>query len=200
MASAAPRMFAGLAVLLLAGWLGLALFGGGQPEAPITRWTSSRDCRPCHEQVYTEWEDSWHAKSFIDPDVREQSGDFSNTDCIDCHAPKEIFTTGVGKRVLPRSNRRVEGVDCIACHLLPSGEVAGTLTNSTAPCRPVATIDLQRPEYCGVCHNQHKTVDQWRQTHYAEEAPGVSNAICPTGTAIPTRGAFTRWLGATTSA
>jgi Cytochrome c554 and c-prime len=174
-----PRVLAGLLVLGIAGWLGTALFAPSKPPAKVTPWTSSQECRPCHQDQFAEWEHSWHAKSFIDPDVREQSKDFSNTDCIDCHAPKEIFLTGVGKRVLPRADRRVEGVDCIACHLLPSGDVAGTITNPSAPCRPVATVDLQRVDYCGVCHNQHKTVDQWRETPFAEQGIGCVECHMP---------------------
>lgn len=179
MLSAWPRVVGGLFVLGFAVWLGTGLFAPSAPPAIRTQWTSSQDCRPCHQDQFAEWETSWHAKSFLDPDVREQSKDFSNTDCIDCHAPKEIFLTGVGKRVLPRADRRSEGVDCLACHLLPNGDVAGTITNPSAPCRPVAKVELQRVDYCGVCHNQHKTVDQWRETRFAEQGMGCVECHMP---------------------
>ena len=191
----ALRALVGLSVLALAVWLGFALTHDPAPPAQLTRWTSSRDCRPCHEEVYKEWEQSWHSKSFLDPDVREQSRDFANTDCIDCHAPKEVFLTGVGKRVLPRADRRAEGVDCISCHLLPSGEVAGTLTNPSAPCRPVATVDLLRPEFCGVCHNQHKTVDQWRATTFAEEGRDCIDCHLPHRGGDPSKGRMHQMTG-----
>ncbi|MDA1266067.1 MAG: multiheme c-type cytochrome [Planctomycetota bacterium] len=179
MNSVLPRVLIGLVALGGALWLGGALLEPSAPPAQQRRWTSSQDCQECHAEVYAEWEDSWHAKAYIDPDVREQSKEFSNTDCIDCHAPKPVFVTGVGKRVLPRADRRHEGVDCLSCHLLPNGDIAGTITSPSAPCRPVATVDLQRVDYCGVCHNQHKTVDQWRATHYAEEGTGCVECHMP---------------------
>ena len=137
----------GILVLAAAVWLGLELSpsaGESAVSATPTQWTSSAQCKACHEEVYAEWEDSWHAKSWIDEDVRVQSADFSNKICIDCHAPRPVFETGVGNRVLPRSSRRAEGVDCISCHLLPDGSIAGTIDNPSAPCRPVARRELQR--------------------------------------------------------
>ena len=195
MSSAWPRVILGMFVLGLAGWVGVALFQPAKPPAQRQQWTSSKQCQECHTEVYAEWEDSWHAKSYIDPDVREQSQDFANTDCIDCHAPKPVLLTGVGKRVLPRADRRVEGVDCISCHLLPNGDIAGTITDPTAPCRPVATVDLQRPDYCGVCHNQHKTVDQWKATPYAEQGIGCVECHMPHRDGDPNKGRYHQMLG-----
>lgn len=195
MANVVPRVILGLLVLIGAVWVGRALLEPAPPPATKRRWTSSEDCRECHQEVYAEWEGSWHERSFVDPDVREQSNDFANTDCIDCHAPKPVFLTGVGKRVLPRAARRKEGVDCIACHLLPNGDVAGTITNPSAPCRPVATVELQRPEYCAVCHNQHGTVDQWRETPYAEEGTGCVECHMPFRDGDPGRGRHHAMLG-----
>ena len=137
----------GILVLAAAVWLGLELSPSSEERATSatpTQWTSSSQCQACHEEVYAEWADSWHAKAWIDEDVRVQSADFSNKICIDCHAPRPVFETGIGNRVLPRSSRRAEGVDCISCHLLPDGTIAGTNDNPSAPCRPVARRVLQR--------------------------------------------------------
>jgi hypothetical protein len=170
------KQLAGILFLALAAWLMAVLFLQDAPEAPTREFTSSAQCQACHAAVYAEWSASWHSKSWIDQDVRAQSNDFANTDCIDCHAPRPVFETGVGKRVLPRSARRNEGVDCIACHALPAGGMAGTISSKSAACRPTATVELQRPEYCGVCHDQHKTVQQWLTTSYADN--GVSCIDC----------------------
>lgn len=184
------RGLGGLGVAALAGWLVLALLRPPAASAQPVVWTSSVQCRECHEEVYREWESSWHARSWTDPDVRapSQSNNFANTDCIDCHAPSPVFWTGVGKRVLPRSSRRAEGVDCLSCHLLPDGRIAGTIDDPRAACRPVATLDLQREEFCGVCHNQHKTVDQWRETPYAERGEGCTTCHMPQRDGDPNRG------------
>jgi hypothetical protein len=106
--------------------------------------------------------------------VRALSNDFANADCIDCHAPRPVFETGIGKRVLPRASRRSEGVDCIACHILPAsfpsgGIVAGTIDRSDVACQPRAVRDLGSVEFCAGCHDQHKTVTQWRESRWATE-------------------------------
>ena len=140
------RRLSGVCALLLALWLAVALINEPAPAAPPVNFDSSQRCASCHAHVFAEWQDSWHARSWDDPDVRALSNDFANTDCIDCHAPRPVFSTGVGSRVLPRSSRRSEGVDCIACHLVrdpDTGEpgVAGTINRPGAACRPRAELD-----------------------------------------------------------
>ena len=162
------RAVLGLIVLGLAVWALALVFRDPPAEAAPRQWTSSSQCIACHAEVGREWQTSWHAQSWTDPLPRapDQSNNFANTDCIDCHAPRPIFETGVGKRVLPRNVRQVEGVDCLTCHLLPDGRVAGTIDAPEAPCRPVQTRALRDPEFCAGCHNQHGTVDQWRASPY----------------------------------
>ncbi len=172
----ALRVALGLLVVALGAYLLLVVFEAPAPAEPAREFTSSRQCMECHADVFAEWESSAHANAWVNPDVRALSNDFANTDCIDCHAPRPIFESGIGKRVLPRASRRAEGVDCIACHLLPDGGVAGTVDSQRAACRPVARRELASPDYCGVCHNQHKTVDQWRESRYADQ--GVSCVDC----------------------
>lgn len=140
-------------------------------------FASSQECAKCHEQAYAEWSESWHALSWTDPEVRALSNDFANADCIDCHAPRPVFETGVAQRVLPRASRRGEGVDCISCHALPAdhssgGRVAGTRTVPDAPCAPAAIRDLGSSAFCASCHDQHDTTKQWRATDYAAQGIG----------------------------
>jgi hypothetical protein len=144
---------------------------------PVRQFTSSEQCKQCHAQAYEEWSTSWHAQAWSDPEPRALSNDFANTDCIDCHAPRPVFETGIGERVLPRSSRRGEGVDCIACHMLPEshasgGLVAGTRDDPQAACRPAAVRDLGSSAYCAVCHDQHDTTKQWKATDYATRGIG----------------------------
>jgi hypothetical protein len=51
------------------------------------------------------------------------------------------------------------------------GGVAGTTEHPSAACRPQVRTELARVEYCGSCHNQHNTVDQWRASKYAVKGP-----------------------------
>jgi hypothetical protein len=171
----------GVLVALLAIWFLIVLFGPTVDAEPARAWKSSAECKDCHSEIYAEWQNSQHSKSWTNPLVRERSGDFSNQDCIDCHAPRPVFVTGIGERVLPRSTQRNEGVDCIACHQLPNhpdgtlGGVAGGVRNSEAPCRPEERRELVRPDFCAGCHNQHKTVDQWRASDFAT---GIDKEDC----------------------
>lgn len=175
------RLLFGIVLLSLGAGALYAVFRPAPPEAPPVAFVSSGECRACHQAVYSEWEASWHSRSWTDPDVRALSNDFANTDCIDCHAPRPVFETGVGERVLPRSARRNEGVDCISCHALPgpAGEaarMAGTIERNDVPCRPLIVRELGTPEFCAPCHDQHKTVEQWRATKYA--ADGIDCIDC----------------------
>lgn len=198
------RVLIGVMVLALAGWLAYALVGSGSdtptpatndggsepgpgPTVPV-EWTSSTQCRDCHQQIFDEWLASPHANSWNNEDVRVQSKDFSNKDCIDCHAPRSVWETGIGERVLPRASRRAEGVDCLSCHLLPDGRIAGTVENPTAPCRPTVRRELQRVDFCAGCHDQHKTVQQWKATPFAEEGTGCIQCHMPYRTANPADG------------
>lgn len=182
------RALVGVLVLGVAALALKAVFAPPAEPAPPRSFTSSTQCRECHEEVYAEWEQSWHAKAWVDPDVRALSNDFANTDCIDCHAPRPVLETGIGNRVLPRSSRRAEGVDCIACHMLPDGSMAGTIDAPSAACRPVTTVDLQRVEFCAVCHDQHKTVEQWRDSEWPARGLDCLDCHMPLRDGDPARG------------
>jgi hypothetical protein len=198
------RSIFGLLVLGTAAWLMVLVFAPPEAPAAARTFVSSQNCQSCHAEVYAEWAGSQHAQSWNNPAVRALSNDFKNTDCIDCHAPRPVFETGVGKRVLPRSARRAEGVDCIACHQLPADEsgdggMAGTLADKSAACRPTPKVELQRADFCGVCHDQHKTVQQWLATPFAtgEEGDKRSCLDChmPYRDGDPTKGRDHRSLG-----
>ena len=184
----AVRAVIGILLLAVTAWVLLAVFSPPEPESAPMQFTSSQQCKECHAEVFAEWEQSWHSQAWVDPDVLSLSENFSNTDCIDCHAPRPVFFTGVGNRVLPRSSRRSEGVDCIACHALPGGGVAGTIDKPSAPCRPQATVELQRPEFCAGCHDQHKTVEQWRASRYPDLGLGCLECHMPFRDGDPGRG------------
>jgi len=154
------------------------------PAQPARPFTSSQQCAECHADVFAEWSNSWHALSWNDPEVRALSNDFANQDCIDCHAPRPVFETGIGNRVLPRNARRGEGVDCISCHMLPEGHISGGLMAGTrdtpgAACRPVAVRDIGSSVFCAACHDQHDTYKQWKATDYAAQGIGCIDCHMP---------------------
>jgi len=192
------RHWLGLGVVALALAALLAVFRPGVPERASKGFTSSTQCRDCHREVYQEWESSWHAQAWNDPDVRALSDDFANTDCIDCHAPRPVFETGVDQRVLPRAARRQEGVDCLACHALSGadeGRTAGTLERADAACRPKQVADLSGHAFCATCHNQHQTVTEWLVSRYSAQGIGCIDCHMPFRDGDPNRGRDHRMHG-----
>lgn len=177
------RIALGLLVLALASWFFAGLLmspdAAAEVQATPTEWVSSQQCRECHQEVYDEWAASPHAGTWNNEDVRDRSNHFANKNCIDCHAPQPIFMTGLGKRVQPRASRRSEGVDCLTCHLTPDGTMAGTITNPRAACQPVIRRELQRVTMCSGCHDQHKTVEQWKATPFADHREGCMECHMP---------------------
>ena len=185
------RIALGILVLVLTSWFFSALLGGPEETASAqtpAEWVSSEQCRECHTQIWDEWASSPHANSWLNEDVRVQSDQFANKDCIDCHAPRPVFETGLGERVLPRSARRAEGVDCLTCHLLPDGKMAGKIDNPRAACQPTTRRELQRVELCSGCHDQHKTVQQWKATPFAEHNEGCMECHMPYRDGTPKSG------------
>lgn len=180
----ARRTLGGVALILGAVSLWAVLRTPSAAAVAPRPFTSSEQCKECHAQEYVEWSTSWHAQSWSDPEVRTLSNEFANTDCIDCHAPQPVFETGIGVRVLPRSARRGEGVDCIACHMLPAehvsgGVVAGTRDDPNAVCKPAAVRDLGSSAFCASCHDQHDTTKQWKATEYATRGVGCIDCHMP---------------------
>ncbi len=180
--------------LLVVAAAGVALFAVLRPdsaELAANAFASSSGCRDCHGEVYREWEGSWHAQSWNDAAVRALSNDFANAECIDCHAPRPVFETGLDQRVLARVERRLEGVDCIACHALggaDAGRVAGTIEREDVPCRPKRVAALSGSEFCATCHNQHQTVTEWLVSRYAAQGIGCIDCHMPYRDGDPARG------------
>ncbi len=164
-----------LRFLVLLGILGLGIgaVAAFSTKKPGTRkppaFTSSAQCKFCHPEVYREWEQSWHAKAWTDPEVRKLSNDFRNQACLSCHVPRPVLETGLGQRVLPRTTRLKEGVGCLSCHLDGRGRIRGTRDAPTAPCSPVKSPALGTNALCAPCHNQHFTHDQWKASPAAKE-------------------------------
>ena len=153
--------------------------GHGDGRAPFV---SATECRACHEEVYTEWERSYHGMAWTDPMVQALSNGFRMTECIDCHAPQPIHVTGVDRRVAPRQHGRGNGVDCISCHLLADGvSVAATRDVDTAgvdgACRPRHVATMSVSTVCAGCHNQHETVDELLAANVGAECQTCHMAV-----------------------
>lgn len=159
-----------LLVLLVAalGLFGLWIQRAGAPERAPTplRWRSSAECRSCHEGVWSEWEGSHHQIAYRNEEVRKLSDDFRNKECQSCHLPRPVLAAGLELRPLQRQSRPDEGIDCLTCHLRADGTIAAARDVADAPCRPRRDDRLLSVALCAVCHNQHKTTDQYHASSW----------------------------------
>lgn len=148
------------------------------PESPPI--VSSRQCADCHAEAAAEWRESHHALAYENPEVRKLSQDFQNEECLACHAPRPVLSFAPGERVLERASDRALGVDCLACHGLVEGGVATAdpAPDPRAPCRPRLEPRMADVQHCAACHNQHGTVDQWREAPQEWEGRAFRGANC----------------------
>ena len=177
-----------LGLALVAGLTSAGLFLFSEPAddvvrsedvAETTSWQSSRQCLPCHQDVWDEWHGTQHQGAYLNPEVRKLSDDFRNKECQACHLPQPVAVTGYAQRTLPRQTRPDEGVGCITCHLSADGRILGRHANPDAACKPVASPELISVAQCESCHNQHETTDQWRATHFAAENVSCNDCHMP---------------------
>jgi nitrate/TMAO reductase-like tetraheme cytochrome c subunit len=169
--------------------------------APSARepFTKASECKSCHETEYAEWQESMHGRAWTDPMVQALSNGFRMSECIDCHAPMPIFTTGISARVAPRQHSRGDGVDCLTCHLMDDGvSVAATHAPDTSKvagaCRPTAVPEMSTPAACAGCHNQHQTVDELAASGLAKTCSDCHMPASARGEGKP--GRSHRWPGA----
>ncbi|MBL8696701.1 MAG: hypothetical protein JNJ88_21590 [Planctomycetes bacterium] len=166
-----------IAALVLAGlsWVAIGLYGDGEPalgaQASELGGIGARACQKCHSGVYDEWAASAHAGAFVNPEVRKLSNEYANEQCIDCHAPRPVFETGIAKPPLPRTARRSEGVDCAACHAA-GDHVAASSPTAAGACLPRLEPALKSADLCASCHDQHFTIAEWQETRFARDGVG----------------------------
>lgn len=129
--------------------------GEGEPDEPtaLATWQAPEQCRPCHENVWRDWESSLHRRSFTDMPVQAAFRHFGfDRKCQSCHAAEPIFVTGLDAEPLLRTEDPESGVHCLTCHLAADGHSVAALRDLPgAPCRPVARPELAGP-LCGACH------------------------------------------------
>jgi hypothetical protein len=123
-------------------------------------YPSASQCGKCHIDIYEEWKQSEHSKSYSNDAFRFATNNYSFQDCLGCHSPVSIHSSGIPDT---RTAVRDEGVTCVSCHF-KQGTLAG-------PIEPTATlvpheISLEKEFFttsalCGTCHQG--TYEEWRQ-------------------------------------
>lgn len=161
------------ALICGAGLVALVALGrGGRapndvPVAPADSF-SNQDCRRCHEAVWHEWEESYHARAFSDDRVQAAFQHFGfDRQCQSCHAPERQLNLELGTPVVLRESEREMGVDCLSCHGLAAAGVAAVRDLPDAPCRPTFTAGFDTSLACGVCHDA--IYKDWQASRYRTE-------------------------------
>jgi Tfp pilus assembly protein PilF/mono/diheme cytochrome c family protein len=105
---------------------------------PGKDFTSSARCAACHTDVHPQWDQSAHAKSFVEPfyqknvnDLIAQKNIAFTRHCESCHNPAALFSGALTDK--PKFQERPfdnEGVSCIVCHSIDavSGQGIGGYT------------------------------------------------------------------------
>ncbi|GMU53424.1 MAG: hypothetical protein AMXMBFR33_25700 [Candidatus Xenobia bacterium] len=135
------------------------------PEFVRHPYRESKSCQPCHQEIYSQWASSPHARAFVSVQPRNLAFSEKQEACLPCHTPEPVLNAPPGTPPLTRDWLLEEGVSCVTCH--QKGEaIAGAHQDARGACNPVYTPELVKVELCQSCHNAHNTVDQWRASRF----------------------------------
>lgn len=116
-----------------------------------------QQCAECHLDVVAGWQDSTHAKAYVDPKFQEAWKTSGDRQCLGCH------TTGFDSRT---GMYTTEGVTCEACH----GQ-----TPAEHPPQPVALS--KGIEVCAGCHTT--TVAEWKRSAHGSQQLACTTCHSP---------------------
>ena len=173
------------ASLGLFGCVLVTLIGNLAPRAenPANRVTEAYQgfqegkCKSCHPAIWREWENSMHAKAWVDEIYQEIANRIEDreTKCDQCHAPQPILITGVGEMPKLRDKQREAGVSCLVCHLDAEGAMHGPQASAETyfhanVTNPIYTVPTT---LCSTCHGQptvpeHDQVSSFLKSKFAE--------------------------------
>jgi nitrate/TMAO reductase-like tetraheme cytochrome c subunit len=115
---------------------------------------SAASCGSCHIDVHAEWQDSAHARAFVDPVFQAQLATRAEPEhCVPCHAPGPVLER-LGQMPHARKDHREEGIHCIACH--QSGtDIHGPNGSATSAHTTVKDAAFTRRGSFGLCRSCH---------------------------------------------
>ena len=134
-------------------------------------------CKSCHPAIWREWENSMHAKAWVDEIYQEIASQVKDREikCDQCHAPQPILITGIGEMPKLRNKQREAGVSCLVCHL----DAEGAMQGPPASAETYFHANVTNPIYtapttlCSTCHGQltvpeHDQVSSFLNSKFAE--------------------------------
>lgn len=136
-------------------------------------------CQACHRTEALEWAQSRHAKAWVSETFAQATQNYTREECLSCHAPDRILVTGFGKEPTLRSEQREHGIDCISCHEDANEARHGTLGTKTDDHPVVKNEKFGTVEMCATCHAKFGTVEEYKQTKWAETATACVTCHMP---------------------
>ncbi len=150
-------------------------------------------CKSCHPAIWREWENSMHAKAWVDEIYQAAASQVADreTKCDQCHAPQPILITGVGKMPKLRDKQRQAGVSCLVCHL----DAHGAMNGPAASAETYFHANVTNPIYteptvlCATCHGQqsvpeHDQVSSFLNSKFAEGDTSCATCHMPVVTRL----------------
>lgn len=136
-------------------------------------------CQVCHRDEAIEWAKSNHAKAWTSEAFALTTNNRSRKECLSCHAPDKILVTGFGKEPKLRDEMVELGVDCVACHQDANDAQHGKVGRVTDAHPTVKNEKFASVEMCASCHAKFGTVDEWKQTKWANDPESCVNCHMP---------------------
>ncbi len=139
-------------------------------------------CQSCHPAIWREWEDSMHAKAWVDEiyQAAAQQVPDRETKCDQCHAPQPILITGVGEMPKLRDRQREAGVSCLVCHLDANGAMNGPAASAETYFHANVTnpIYTEPTTLCGTCHGQQSVPEHDQVSSFLNSEFDDGNTSC----------------------
>ena len=179
-----------LGCVLVALIITLAPYAENQSDRMPEAYQGFQDgkCKSCHPAIWREWENSMHAKAWIDEIYQIAASQVPDreTKCDQCHAPQPILITGVGKMPKLRERQREAGVSCLVCHLDAQGAMHGPPASAETYFHANVTNPVYRDPtaLCKTCHGQpsvpeHDQVSSFLSSRFAEREQGCATCHMP---------------------
>ncbi len=151
--------------------LALISFAFAQAGAPTaTPAGQAPQCKDCHAEFQTAWEDGAHGKAITDPAFQsEWEAEGKPKECLGCHTTGFDPVTGT---------YQAEGVTCNACH------------DPVASNHPLAPASMSRSaSLCGECHRD--TYFEWQASKHGQSDLTCVNCHDPHATSLRAKDAST---------
>lgn len=165
-----------LGAVLLVSALTTSPFGQEQKEKiPRVRGR----CQVCHRDEAIEWAKSEHAKAWTSETFALTTNNRSQKECLHCHAPDKILATGFGKEPKLREEMVELGVDCVSCHQDANDAQHGRVGRVTDAHPTIKNEKFATVEVCATCHAKFGTVNEWKQTKWANDPQSCVSCHMP---------------------